>query len=92
LPCGLTQDCLNLLYYLYRKKALSEKHSRSILAINRDVGDKIDLEEAFRSLAIRGFVGCKKKRASNYWAVPGAAIRALTMHDYAIFRSGFTRL
>jgi len=54
--CGLNGSELVLLYYLFRKRCLSEKHTRSILAMERDLASRIDVEGTVKSLVNKGYM------------------------------------
>ena len=90
--CGLTKDALDVLHGLYWEGCMSEKHSKSVMAIIRDMPDGVDVEAALKELRNAGLVGCKKKRECNYWASAGPAISRLQAHGYAIHRGGTIRL
>ena len=88
MTCGLSSSALDILNYLVWKKAVSEKHSRAIMAIERDAPDGLDVSEALKELENLGLVGRKKKDRTNYWAVLGPAQRTLQNHGYRIIRGG----
>ena len=92
MTCGLAKSELDILFYLYNKRSLSEKSSRSEKAIERDLGEKMDVEAALKRLLNGSFVGRKKKQAHNYWANAGVAIRTLKEHGYPIAFGGQRRL
>ncbi len=88
MPCGLSDEELNLLYYLYAKRCLSDKHSKSVEAIYRDLGDKLDVDEVLQKLLNARLIGRKKKKKYNYWAQAGAAKRILRDHGFPISKGG----
>ncbi len=88
MPIGLSKDALDLLYYLYAHRCLSLHNSKSVKAIERDLGEKIDVDPALRELLNLGLLGSKKKKETNYWADAGEAIRILKEHGYPVGSGG----
>ena len=84
MTCGLSDDELTMLNYLYTKRNLSSKRSRSVLAIERDLGDRLDSEKVLKSLLNKGFIGRYKKHEWNYYADPGRTMRVLAAHGYHV--------
>lgn len=79
--------------YLVRGRCLSLSHSISLKAIERDLGTDIDdLEDVLDSLVEKSYLGCKKKKAKNYYADAGRAIKAITSHGITIWKGGRGRL
>jgi hypothetical protein len=89
MSCGLSQDELDVIQYLVRSRCLSEKHSISIRAMERDLLELIpELQDIVKDLVLKGYLGCKKKDRVNYWAVAGPSLRVLAWHDIGIWRGG----
>lgn len=89
MSCELTQDELDVLQYLVRRRCVSEKHSISIKALERDLLELIpELQDILKDLVLKGYLGCKKKEQVNYWAVAGPSLRALARHGIRIWRGG----
>lgn len=86
--CDLSRDALEVLHKLLWTRAVSEKSSRSILRIRRDLPDSINVDAALHELENAGLVGRKKKNAINYWADLGEAQRILEAHGYTVRRGG----
>jgi predicted transcriptional regulator len=84
MTCGLSEDELAMLNYLYTKRNLSSKKSRSVLAIERVLRDRLDVEEVLQSLLNKGYIRRYKKHEWNYFAVPGPTMRALGRHGYPV--------
>ena len=81
----LTHDELDVLYYLLTKRCVSEKHSRALKAIERDLQHiHINVDRVLQSLENKGYLGSKKKQPINYWVDPGKAAEALREHGYDI--------
>jgi hypothetical protein len=78
-PCGLLEDELDVLLYLYVRRCLGEKHSKASKAIERDFRDKqIDPLDVLRRLRNKHYVGMHKK--DHYYADAGRTMRALRGH------------
>lgn len=93
MTCGLDQDELDVLEYLVKGRCLSTDHSISLKAIQRDLGKMIvDLEDTLDGLVGKGYLGCKKKKAKNYYAGASRSIKALTSHGVQIWRGGRGKL
>ena len=90
--CGLSRDELDVLFYLLSKRCLSDKHSLRYDVIEDALGSKMDVKAVLGELSLKQYVGCKKKKASNYWARAGKTISALESHGYSIPRGGKIRL
>jgi len=86
MPCGLSDDELTLLHYLYAHRNLGEKRSRSILAIRGNLEDRIPVDEIVQSLMNKGYLSRKRKKDWNYWAIAGKAKGALIDHGYQVER------
>lgn len=56
--------------------------------IEKHFRNKFDAKEILNELIKKGYVGCKKKRSTNYWVNAGMSINALESHDYRISRGG----
>ena len=91
-PCGLSNDQLDLLYYLLNRRCLSEKHSVRLEVIEDAFREKMDVQKILNGLTLVGYVVSKKKKSANYWAIPGRTISALEHHGYPIPRGGRVRL
>jgi len=93
MTCGLDDDELTILRYLYKHRCLSLEHTKRLDAIERDLGTRIDdLERKLDSLVGKRFLGCKKKKAKNYYADASQTARALTAHNMAVWRGGRGRI
>ncbi len=89
MTCGLSKDELDILTYLYKGRCLSQDHSISLKAIERDLGPHIkDLEDKLDILVAKRYLGCKKKRSKNYYAGPSRTIKAISAHGVQIWRGG----
>jgi hypothetical protein len=86
--CDLSPDALAVLHKLVWTRAVSEKSSRSVLRIRRDLPDSIDVDAALHELENARLVGRKKKNAINYWVSLGEAQRILEAHGYKVRRGG----
>lgn len=88
LTCGLEEDQLNILFYLLMHKCTGPDSSRSFKVIEKVFRDQMEVEKVINSLIPLGYVNRKKKKAYNYWIIPGPSIRALQDHGYRIPRGG----
>ena len=85
MSCGLSRDELDMLNYLLTKRCVSEKHSRALKAIERDLSHlRIDVDRVLQSLENRGYLGCKKKKPVNYWVNPSKSAKVLREHGYDV--------
>lgn len=71
---------------------MSEKHSKSETALKHYLDYQMDTEKVLRSLAKKGYLGMKKKKGTNYWAILEPTIKALEAHGYRIPRGGQVKL
>lgn len=89
MSCGLNQEQRDISEYLVKGRCLSQGHSISLKAIERDLGVVIeDLEEVLDDLVGKSYLGCKKKKVMNYYADAGRAIKALAAHGVSIWKGG----
>ena len=88
MTCGLAKDALDLLFYLYSNRCLSDRHSRSEKAIERDLSAKMDVQQVLQTLLNAGLIGRKKKQQYNYWADAGNVMNILREHSYPLSFGG----
>jgi hypothetical protein len=66
MSCGLIQGELEVLRYLVKGRCLSLKHTISIKAIERDMGEKIpDLGKLLDRLVAKGLWAVRKRKMST---------------------------